>query len=74
MLMMEDIIFKFALQNAVRYGGKAQQGNVIPKVLGEDPSLKSDMKTLVQKIKQIVDHVNAMSLEEQTEKLREIAP
>jgi len=71
---MEDIIFKFALQNAVRYGGKAQQGNVIPKVLGEDPSLKNDMKNLVQKIKQIVDKVNAMSLEEQTEKLKEIAP
>ena len=70
----EELILKFALQNAVKYGGKANPGSVIPKVLGADPSLKADMKALVQKITEVVSRVNKMPVEEQTTKLREIAP
>ena len=41
-----DTIRKYALQNAVKYKGKANIGAVIGKVLAENPGLKKDMKKL----------------------------
>ena len=55
---MKDLILKYALQNAVRYKGKANIGAVIGKVLAENPELKKDTKKLSQEIKKIVDEVN----------------
>ena len=37
---MEKIILKYALQNAVKYNGKANPGAVIGKVFSEKPELK----------------------------------
>ena len=71
---LNQTIFKYALQNAVKYKGKANPGNVIPKVLGDDPSLKAKIKDIIPDINKIVKEVNSMSLEEQTKKLKEIAP
>ena len=34
-------IEKYALQNAVRHGGRAEVGAVVSKVLGDTPSLRS---------------------------------
>lgn len=70
----EELILKYALQNAVKYNGKANPGNVVPKVLGVDPALKADMKSLMPKVNKIVSDVNKMSLDEQLAKLKEIAP
>ncbi len=71
---VEELIFKYALQNAVKYGGKANPGNVIPKVIGIDPALKGDMKSLVQKVNKVVSDVNKMGADAQLAKLKEIAP
>lgn len=71
---MEDLIRKFALQNAVRYKGKANPGSIVPKLLGTDPSLKSQMKELMPKVQAIVKEINELSLEEQTKQLQQIAP
>src|SRR3990167_371223 len=62
---MKDLILKYALQNAVRYKGKANIGAVIGKVLAENPELKKDTKKLSQEIKKIVDEVNSLGLEKQ---------
>ncbi|MBU4502090.1 MAG: glutamate--tRNA ligase [Nanoarchaeota archaeon] len=69
---MEDIIYKFALQNAIKFKGKANPGAVIGKVISEDP--KSRGKELAMKVQEIVKKVNSMKVEEQLEKLKEIAP
>jgi len=66
---MKDIIFKYALQNAAKYKGKAHIGAVLGKVLAENPKLKKDVKKLHKEIKKVVDEVNALSLEEQKEEL-----
>jgi glutamyl-tRNA synthetase len=71
---MEDLILKFALQNAVRHKGKCQAKAIFSKVLGEEPKLKENIKELQQKIKEITDKVNSMSLEEQEKQLKLIAP
>jgi glutamyl-tRNA synthetase len=66
---MNELILKYALQNAVRYKGKANIGAVIGKVLAENPELKKNMKKLSGNIKKIVHHVNSLSATKQKEQL-----
>jgi glutamyl-tRNA synthetase len=66
---MKDLILKYALQNAVKFRGKANIGAVIGKVLAENPGLKKDMKKLSKEIKEIVDEVNSLGLEKQKKEL-----
>jgi len=69
---MEDLIYKWALKNAIEHDGKAIAGAVIPKVIGEDLSLKDKIKELGKKTAEIVKRVNQMSLEEQKKELEKI--
>jgi len=66
---LEVTIRKYALQNAVKYKGKANIGAVIGKVLAENPKHKKDMKKLSKDIKKIVEEVNSLGLEKQKEEL-----
>ncbi len=71
---IEDLIWKFALQNAVKYNSKANPGAIIGKLLGDHPELKKEMKALSKEISRIVKHVNSMNPVNQVEKLKQIAP
>src|SRR3989344_6558404 len=74
---MTDItstIRKFALQNAVKFDGKANPGNVIGKVIADHPELKADMKSLSKQIAEVVKDVNAMTPEAQLAELQKTAP
>jgi len=71
---LDDIILKYALQNAVGYNGKASPGSVIGKVLAERPDLKSQAKEVNQATMRIVQEVNSLSPEVQREKLEKMAP
>src|SRR3989344_2773328 len=59
------------LANALKYHGKANAGNVLPKILGEFPEQKARVKDLKQEIEQVVEEVNQLSLEDQKKKLEE---
>ena len=52
--MDKEIIKKYALQNAVRYNGKANIGAVIGKVLAEYPELKSKVKEIAKETSEII--------------------
>ncbi|VVB74730.1 Glutamate--tRNA ligase [Candidatus Tiddalikarchaeum anstoanum] len=67
--MKESDILKHALRNAALHDGKAVVGAVIPKILGEDPKLKSKMKELMPAVSKIVEEVNKLSLEKQKAEL-----
>ncbi len=71
---IKETILKYALQNAVKFNGKANPGTIIGKLLMEDESLKSKIKELSKDIQTTVKEVNKLSLEEQKEKLKKIAP
>ncbi|MBS3108178.1 glutamate--tRNA ligase [Candidatus Woesearchaeota archaeon] len=71
---MEELIRKFALQNAIFYKGKANPGAVISKVLGEDNALKKNIKEVAKKINEIVKKVNSLTLEQQKKELEKIDP
>jgi len=66
---MKELILKYALQNAVKYKGKANFGAIIGKVLAEDPSLKKKAKEIGMEIKKIVKQVNSMDKQEQKNQL-----
>jgi len=68
------MIRKYALQNAVRYKGKANPGAVIGKVFAENPSLKENAKDISREVIKIIGEVNKISLEKQEQNLQELAP
>lgn len=71
---IKKIIRKFALQNAVKFNGKANPGAVIGKVFAEDPSLKSKAKEVSKQIKEVIKEISKLSVKEQTEELKKVAP
>ena len=72
--MLKKDIEKYALHNAVKYGGKANPGAVIGKLLSEHPGLKDKMKDVAKEVNEVLKEVNKMKPEEQLKKLEEIAP
>ncbi|MFP4112630.1 MAG: glutamate--tRNA ligase [Candidatus Woesearchaeota archaeon] len=68
------IIRQLALENAVKYKGKANPGAIIGKIIAEDPDAKSQMKELSKDINHIIKEVNKLSLEKQKEELKLLNP
>jgi glutamyl-tRNA synthetase len=71
---MELLIEKYALANAIKFGGKANPGNIIGQIVREQPAAKAQMKELQAQAATIVARVNAMSVEEQRARLETLAP
>lgn len=69
---MENLILKYALQNAVKFNGKANVGAVVGKVFAEKPESKGP--ELAKLVSEVVKKVNSMTLDAQIKKLEEIAP
>jgi len=66
---LKTIIRKYALQNAVKYNGKANIGAIVGKVLAENPKLKSDIKNISKEIRKTVGEINSLSCDEQKKEL-----
>jgi len=60
-----ESIRKAALQNALDHGGKAQQGPIIGKLLGEHANLRARVKELTSLVNVTLAEINSMSQEEQ---------
>ena len=71
---LKETILKYALQNAIKFNGRANPGAIVGKLLKEDSNLKSKIKELSKDIQKTVKNVNKLSLEKQKAKLKEIAP
>jgi len=67
---MEEDILAFALQNAIDHGGKANIGPVMGKAMALYPDLKNDPKKASRMVRDIVEEVNSLALDEQQERLR----
>ncbi|MCP8307623.1 MAG: glutamate--tRNA ligase [archaeon] len=68
------IIRKQALLNAYKHYGKCELGAVLGKVISERQDLKNLAKELYPLVKEIVDEVNQLSLDEQISILKENFP
>ena len=71
---LEQVIRKYALQNAIQFEGKATMGAVLGKVMAENAELRPKAKEISGLSKSIVDEVNKMSIEEQSTALEKLAP
>lgn len=70
---MYTVIRKHALKNAYVHG-KADLKAVMPKVIGELPDAKKDIKGLVAKINEVLNEVNKLSKEKILAELQSLAP
>ncbi len=74
---MEDLnvkIKEFALENAVKFKGKATKGAIVGKLMSLDVTIKSRMQEVNPLIDKIIEEVNSMDLESQTKLLLELNP
>jgi len=71
---IEQTIRKYALQNAVKYGGKARVEAVFGKIFHECPDLKERIKEIREFVKKVVREVNRMPESRQREALEKIWP
>ncbi len=71
---IQKVIEKYALENAVKFKGKASAGNVLGKVIGEYPDWRKKAEELKKKTEEIVAKINMMDLEEQKNLLQKTAP
>lgn len=69
---MKKLILKHALLNAAQHGGKANVQAVLGKVIAERPELKGKIKEIIPEIKKAVREVNALSIDEQKERLKRL--
>ncbi|MCU0860511.1 MAG: glutamate--tRNA ligase, partial [Thermoplasmata archaeon] len=71
---LEETVRKYALQNAVQFGGKATMGSVLGKVMAENPDLRQKAKEVSSVAKDIIAAVNRLTPEQQKSALMEAAP
>ncbi|QIW24302.1 glutamate--tRNA ligase [Sulfolobus sp. S-194] len=71
---IEKLVYKYALQNAYKHGGRAQDKAVISKIFVERPDLRSRAKEISEIAKKIVEKVNSMSIQDQERELKEKYP
>ena len=68
------MIRKYALQNAIKFNGKANLGAVIGRVLSENPELKNDIQKITKEIQGAIKEINKLSPEKQRKELETTAP
>jgi len=71
---IREIALRHALRNSLAHGGKALESAVISKILGEYPELKKYVKQVVTVVKEIVNYVNSLPVEEQVRIAKERFP
>ncbi len=71
---IDELLLKYALQNAVKYRGKADVSAITGKIIQENPKLKSKAKEISKQAAEIVKQVNNMPLIDQVSELKRIAP
>jgi glutamyl-tRNA synthetase len=74
MTRMRNRIMKYALQNAIFYGGKANPKSVLGRVLGSEPDLRANPSQVRVEVDKAVSDVNRLTQDIQEARLRELAP
>lgn len=62
---IEELVLKYTLINAVKYGGKADPKAVMSKIMAERPDLRQRAREIKALVDSTVEKVNSMALEEQ---------
>jgi len=70
----KDLIYKYCLQNAIFYNGKADAKSVMGKTMSAEPELRKNASEVKKEIEKQVKEVNKLSLEKQRLELEKIDP
>ena len=70
----KSLLRNLALQNAIRYNGKANPGAVIGHMLGSHPDLRQQMDVLKREVMAAIAVVNKIPVDEQRKELEQSAP
>ena len=65
-LPSSEVIRAYALENAIKYKGKASQGSVLAGLFAEGLE-KSRIKEIMPKIQEVLKEVNSLSIKQQEE-------
>jgi len=71
---IRELALKYALQNAVFHDGRAELKAVVSKVIAEKPEVRGVIREIIPLIKEVIDEVNSMSIDEQKRILHEKYP
>jgi len=71
---IRELALKYALQNAVLHDGRAELKAVISKVIAEKPEVHRVIREIIPLIREVVDEVNGLSINEQRRILQEKYP
>ncbi|MBI4163747.1 MAG: glutamate--tRNA ligase [Candidatus Aenigmarchaeota archaeon] len=66
---LKERIIPYCLHNAIEYGGKANPGSVLGKVLGENEDLRKSVPEVKKVVEEVVKEVNKLSLDQQKDRL-----
>ena len=72
MLDMSEIIWKYVLDNSVRFGGKPNFKAIMASILGGVPSLRTNVRALTLEVNKVIRKVEGMSVDDQLLRLKEI--
>jgi len=71
---LEKLVRGYIIKNAVKHGGQAKVGSVMSMILGDRPDLKPRAREIAKLVKEMIDEINSMSLEELKRILEEEYP
>ncbi|MCK4670807.1 MAG: glutamate--tRNA ligase [Nanoarchaeota archaeon] len=71
---IEDFIYLAALENAIRFKGKANPKALLGKVLGKFQEYRKDTRKAIELIDKVAEKVNALGLEKQEAELKKLVP
>jgi glutamyl-tRNA synthetase len=69
-----DLLWKFALTNSVKFGGSPNPNAIMGKIMAERKDLRSQSKIVMNILKSIINQINSMDLDAQTNRLLIIDP
>ncbi|QEF94010.1 glutamate--tRNA ligase [Methanothermobacter sp. KEPCO-1] len=72
MMMVEDLVYRYALMNAVKHKGKANPGAVMGAVMSNEPELRKRAPEVKEAVQAAVEKVNSLKPEEQQSEMERL--
>ncbi|WP_374892064.1 MULTISPECIES: glutamate--tRNA ligase [Methanothermobacter] len=71
-MMVEDLVYRYALMNAVKHKGKANPGAVMGAVMSNEPELRKRAPEVKEAVQAAVEKVNSLTPEEQQSEMERL--
>ncbi|MEN4069563.1 MAG: glutamate--tRNA ligase [Methanobacterium sp.] len=69
---LKDIAYKYALQNAVKHKGTAQNGAVIGMIMSSHPEFRKEASEVSKTVREVITKINTMNSDEQLKELEKL--